>query len=73
MTDKIDHTEFVRRVDAYARAADRTRSTISLKLFNDGKVVDRLADGGDVYWKKLEAAKIELAALEREAGIKTRR
>lgn len=48
------------RADAYAKSAGRTRSTVSMYLFNDGKVLDSIARGGDVMSRALERAHDEL-------------
>jgi len=38
--------------DAYASAAGLTRSTVSSKVFGDGKLLGRLADGRDLTTRR---------------------
>lgn len=45
----MKHTERLLTVaDAYCAAAKRSRSRISTIIFNDGKRLDRIADGADL-------------------------
>lgn len=57
----------VQRAKAAATANGLSLSTISRKLFNDGKTIARLEDGGQCTLKTLETAKQRLAALEADA------
>lgn len=60
-----DEIEFVKRVDALAKVLGTTRVALSGKLFNDGKKIDRMADGGGVYHDVFIRAKADLAEMER--------
>lgn len=56
---------FLRRCDALCASATWKRSTLSTKLFNDGKRLDQIADGGsDIGIGRLARAEAELATLE---------
>lgn len=52
--------DLLARADAYALLAQRARSSVSLYLFNDGKVLDSIANGGDVMTRAIEKANAEL-------------
>ena len=54
----------LRRARAVAEAKDLSLSTVSRKLFNDGKTISRLEAGGQCTLKTLERAKARLAELE---------
>ncbi|MDX2277681.1 MAG: hypothetical protein NW206_19700 [Hyphomonadaceae bacterium] len=56
----------LKEADAFAALAGLERSTVSLKLFNDGKRLDGIAAGGDTRTKALERAWANLAKLKRE-------
>ncbi len=58
--------ELLARAERLAVASDLSLSTISRKLFNDGKGLARLKAGGQVTLKTLEAAQARLTELERE-------
>ena len=64
-----DELELVKRADAVARKLRKERSTLSAELFNDGKKLDRLAEGGGVYHSVFKAADAKLAGMERELGL----
>lgn len=55
---------FVERSKTYAERAGLKPSTVSRKIFNDGKYLDRLAGGGDIGVQTLEQAEERLAELE---------
>lgn len=56
---------FIIRCDATAKRMKIKRSTLSVKLFMDGKRLDALASGkSDVGIHRLAAAERELSALE---------
>lgn len=57
---------FVERSKAYASKAGLRPSTVSRKIFNDGKYLDRLSAGGDIGVQTLESAETKLAELESE-------
>ena len=63
------YSAFVARVDKVAKKSKLSRATISRRLFNAGKKVDRLADGGAVYHSVFVEADAQLRAMEREHGI----
>lgn len=52
------------RAEALAAKSGLSLSTVSRKLFNDGKTITRLRDGGQVTLKTMEAAQARLAELE---------
>lgn len=65
-----DERRLVERADAVARKLGFKRSTMSIRLFNAGGKLDRLAQGGEIYHSAYVAADQTLAAMERECGIK---
>ncbi len=58
--------ELLARAERLAVACDLSLSTVSRKIFNDGKGLARLKAGGQVTLKTLEAAQARLTELERE-------
>lgn len=52
------------RAEALAAKSGLSLSTVSRKLFNDGKTITRLRDGGQVTLKTMEMAQARLAELE---------
>lgn len=48
--------QFLRLVDAYSVATGLAQSTISTRLFNDGKRLEMLRDGRDVGIRKVADA-----------------
>lgn len=60
---------FLQRADRVARKRDQKRSTLSAELFNDGKKLDRLADGGDLHHSVYVEVEARLTAMERELGL----
>jgi sulfate adenylyltransferase subunit 2 len=58
----------IARAKTAADQSDLSLSTVSRKLFNDGKAIARLEAGGQCTLKTLETAKARLAALELEAS-----
>jgi hypothetical protein len=63
MTDL--HT-FLRRAEALALSEGISLKTLSLRVFNDGKKLDTLKDGGRIWPETLEVASKKLAKLERK-------
>ena len=61
--------ELVRRAESLADNKGLSLSTVSRKLFNDGKGLARLKAGGQCTLKTLETARERLAALENESGL----
>lgn len=59
--------QLLNRAKSTADRAGLSLSTVSRKLFNDGKAIARLEAGGQCTLKTLETAKTRLAALE--AGV----
>jgi len=59
-------TSIVERAKSAAEASGLSLSTVSRKLFNDGKAIARLEAGGQCTLKTLETATARLAALETE-------
>lgn len=59
-------SEFIARAEAFAAESGQSISTVSRKLFNDGKAISRLSGGGQCTLKTMEQAQIRLAALEAE-------
>lgn len=70
MTAEIDLV--LERADRAAKALAITRTTMSARLFNDWKKLDRIADGGDVNSRTLDQVKLKLVQIEREAGLSPR-
>lgn len=70
-----EYADLIKRADKLARHNERldvspkTRIAVSASIFNEGKKLDRLADGGDVYHSVFVEAEAKLTALEQEAGI----
>ena len=62
----------VERAKLAADATGLSLSTVSRKLFNDGKAIARLENGGQCTLKTLETAKTRLAALEAEAPARAK-
>ncbi len=60
--DEINNV--IRRAKAAAETTGVSLSTMSRKLFNDGKAIARLEKGGQCTLKTLDAAKARLATLE---------
>lgn len=60
---------FLTRADRVAKKMEQKRSTLSAHLFNDGKKLDRLAEGGDVHHSVYVDVEARLAAMERELGL----
>lgn len=48
--------QFLALVDAYAAATGHAESTISTKIFNDGKRIEKIRAGGDVGLRKVSDA-----------------
>ena len=59
--------DFLKRVDALADQTGQSVSTLSRKLFNDGKGIARLREGGQMTIKTLDAALEKLLGLEEDA------
>ncbi|RAI40133.1 hypothetical protein [Rhodoplanes roseus] len=57
----IDIAQFLRLVSAYGEASGLAESTISGRLFDDGKRIGMLRDGRDVGIRKVQAAVIWLS------------
>ena len=70
-----EYSDLIKRADRLARHNDKlgvspsTRIAVSAAIFNEGKKLDRLADGGDVYHSVFVAAGAKLEAMEQEAGL----
>ncbi len=62
----------IARAKSAAESTGLSVSTVSRKLFNDGKAIARLENGGQCTLKTLETAKARLAALEAEAPAPSR-
>ncbi len=63
--------DFLNRVETLANVSGQSVSTLSRKLFNDGKGIARLREGGQMTIKTLDAALVKLDALEAEADPET--
>jgi hypothetical protein len=65
----------IRRTDAVIKARRRNgdpkqkRTTLSAELFNDGKKLDRLIEGGEVYHSVYVEVEAKIAAIERDLGL----
>ena len=62
----MDTQSLLTALDDFADRSGQSVSTLSRKLFNDGKTVTRLRDGGQLTPRTLERARIRLDDLERE-------
>jgi len=62
--------DLIERIEALSEATGQSLSTLSRKIFNDGKTITRLQKGGSVTTKTLGQAMGLLAALELEAQAK---
>jgi len=56
MLGMVNIDQFLELVDLYAEKAGLAQSTVSTRLFNDGKRLDMLRDGRDVGIRKVEEA-----------------
>lgn len=56
---------FLERCRSVAKKRGIKLSTLSAYVVNDGKVLPRVVKGGDIGTRKLEAAEVELAKMER--------
>ncbi len=63
-----DLQTLIERAKTAADKSDLSISTVSRKLFNDGKAIARLEAGGQCTLKTLETAQERLAVLERETA-----
>ena len=63
--------EIIKRALSLAEMTGQSVSTLSRKVFNDGKTIVRLQEGGSLTTKTLEQAQLKLSALEREAQAKS--
>jgi hypothetical protein len=59
---------FLARCDSVAHLLRLKRSTLSTRLFNDGKRLDQIATGGDIGIRSLAGAEDRLAELEGGRG-----
>ena len=66
-----DIQDLIRRAKTAADNADLSLSTVSRKLFNDGKAIARLEAGGQCTLKTLETAQRRLVELEAASAPKT--
>ena len=53
-------------IEAFAERAGQSLSTVARKVFNDGKTIDRLKDGGQLTPRTMDKARERLAQLERD-------
>ena len=66
--------DFLKRVETLSELTGQSQSTLSRKLFNDGKGITRLRDGGQMTIKTMDAAMDKLSQLEADAdGTNARR
>lgn len=63
------YAPLIKRADRVARKLKQERSTLSVRLFNDGKKLGRLAEGGDVHHSVYVDVEAKLTAIERELGL----
>lgn len=74
-TVRPEYADLIKRADKLARHNERlgvsptTRIAVSAAIFNEGKKLDRLANGGDVFHSVFVAASDRLHAMEQEAGL----
>ena len=60
--------EIINRIEAFVVSSGKSESTIARKVFNDGKTLTRLRNGGQLTPRTLEKAMAALDTLEREAA-----
>lgn len=65
MTMEWQVAELVRRAKRYADAHGIAMATVSTRIFNDGKVLDRLISGASITTRRLNAA---MTYLDRHPG-----
>ncbi len=65
-----DLDQLLLKAETYAESAGLSVSTVSRKLFNDGKTIARLKSGGQCTLKTLETAQSRLAELTSDAPAK---
>ena len=63
MIDKI-----INRIESFAANSGQSESTVARKVFNDGKTLTRLRDGGQLTPRTQEKAMAALDTLERQAA-----
>ena len=59
-------SELLKTADAYARQINRSRATVSKRLFGDAKTLDRIEEGRTVTVASLDRARKRLADLQKE-------
>ena len=60
--------DIINRIEAFVVSSGKSESTIARKVFNDGKTLTRLRNGGQLTPRTLEKAMVALDTLEREAA-----
>ena len=65
----MDIADLITRAEAYSLSSGQSLSTISRKLLNDGKGLDRLKGGGQCTIKTLETALATLSNMEAELTV----
>lgn len=60
--------DIIIRIEKFAAASGKSESTIARKVFNDGKTLKRLRDGGQLTPRTQDKAMAALDKLEREAA-----
>ena len=60
--------DIITRIERFAAETGKSESTIARKVFNDGKTLNRLRDGGQLTPRTQEKAMAALDTLEREAA-----
>ena len=60
--------DIINRIEAFVVSSGKSESTIARKVFNDGKTLTRLRNGGQLTPRTLEKAMAALDTLEREAA-----
>ena len=60
--------DIITRIEKFASETGKSESTIARKVFNDGKTLKRLRDGGQLTPRTQERAMAALDTLEREAA-----
>lgn len=61
--------DLIARAETVAASSGLSLSTVSRKLFNDGKTITRLQDGGQCTLKTLETARARLSEMEQDARM----
>ena len=66
-----DLTDFLARCDRVASALGIARATLSTRIFNDGKRLQQIFDGGDLGLRRYDLVDVKLREIEAEAASRS--